>query len=194
MYSLNKCGHWRQNRKLSKIHCYQTSLYFSQDWKEMKVVSKDILDPNRRKRRRMILWIMYFHLWHVNHSSSDTPIYWNYLALITKNLIINISRTSLKWVSNVKGKLMVIVAIMVMAPVRQNWGFAKVPVTFANCVSRKFLPWLYLTEGKSANHHCPFQHSSWPPVLVYDLVLVASFVFDLGPNLIFVWGDFDVPL
>ena len=43
---------------------------------------------------------------------------------------------------------MVIVAIVVMAPVRQNWGFAKVPVTFANCVSRKFVPWLYLTGVK----------------------------------------------
>ena len=65
----------------------------------------------------------------------NTYLNWNYLALITNNLIINISRTSLKWFSNVNGKLMVIVAIMVMAPVRQNWGFAKVLVTFANCVS-----------------------------------------------------------
>ena len=95
MYSLNKCGHWRQNRKLSKIHCYQTSLSFSEDWKEMKVVSKDILDPNRRERRCMILWIMYFHLWHVNQISSDTSIYWNYLTLITNNLITNISMTPL---------------------------------------------------------------------------------------------------
>ena len=120
-----------------------------------------------------------------------TYLNWNYLALITNNLIINISRTSLKWVSNVNGKLMVIVAIMVMAPVRQNWGFAKVPVTFANCVQPESVSlgciW---PEGKVRIIIAHFNTQvvfRGPPVLVCDHVLGASIVFELGPNLNLVW-------
>ena len=128
-----------------------------------------------------------------------TYLNWNYLALITNNLIINISRTSLKWVSNLNGKLMVIVAIMVMAPVRQNWGFAKVPVIFANCVSsQKVCPLVVFDQRGKCESSLPFStlKLSFEGRLSPSAIMFLVQVLSLNLVQIWIWSEreFDVPL